>query len=141
MSQENVELFGRAFAAFNEGGSQALFEQGLWSADLVLDVSHAGIPGFGVYRGIDEVNSFFADDWFAAFPFESWEQVLEKLIDADDKVVSHSVQRGRGKASDVPVELQVTYIGTVRDGVVVRFDVYLDRQKALEAAGLSESDG
>ena len=39
------------------------------------------IPGLGVYRGHDEIKSFFEDDWFKAFPFDEWEVEVDEVID------------------------------------------------------------
>jgi hypothetical protein len=100
MSQENVEIVRRSFEGFSRGGPEALISSGLRSPELVLDVSQAGIPGIGVYRGYDEVRSFFEDDWFRAFPFEEWEVVVEELIRRGrNQVVAMSRQRGRGASS------------------------------------------
>ena len=64
---------------------------------------------------------------------------LEEVIDAgDDQVIGMSRQHGRGASSGAVAELALAQIATVRDGQIVRVDNYLDRQKALEAAGLSE---
>jgi hypothetical protein len=66
MSEENVELVRRAFEVFNRGGPEAVIREGFWSPELVWDFSPSGILGLGVYRGYDEVRSFFADNWFQA---------------------------------------------------------------------------
>jgi ketosteroid isomerase-like protein len=138
VSQENVEIVRRAFEAFNRGGPEALISGGFWSPEIVWDTTPSGIPGLGVYRGYDEVRSAFEDDWFKAFPFEEWEIEVEDLIDHGDQVVVISRQRGRGASSGVAAELEQAHVFTLRDGKVVRFDSYLDREKALEATGLSE---
>src|SRR5204862_5460767 len=96
MSQENVELVRRAFEAFNRGGVDACVSEGIWSPEVVWDVTPSGIPGLGTYRGHDEVKAFFEDDWFKAFPFEEWEVELEEVIDAGDRVIGMSRQHGRG---------------------------------------------
>jgi ketosteroid isomerase-like protein len=138
MSQENVEIVRRAFEAFNKDGVEAVVSSGLYSPKIVFDLSTSGIPGLGVYRGYQEVKSFFEDDWFQTFPFEEWEQELDELIDHGDQVIGMSRQRGRGKSSGVDAELQIAQIATLRDGQIARVDTYLDRDQALEAAGLSE---
>jgi ketosteroid isomerase-like protein len=138
MSQENVEIVRRAFEVFNQEGVEALAGSGLWSPELVFDTSRAGIPGVGVYRGLDEVRAFFEDDWFQAFPFEEWELVVEELIDHGDQVIAMSRQRGRGASSGVAAELELGNIFTLRCGEIVRTVLYSDREKALEAAGLRE---
>jgi ketosteroid isomerase-like protein len=139
MSQENIELTRRAFETFNRGGVDACVSEGLWSPEIVWDATPSGIPGLGAYRGHEEVKRFFEDDWFKVFPFEEWEVELEEVIDAGgDRVISMSRQHGRGASSGAVAELELAQIGTVRDGQVVRVDNYVDRKKALEAAGLRE---
>ena len=50
-----------------------------------------------------------------------------------------SRQRGsRREQRVVAAELELAQICTLRGGEVVRVETYLDRQKALEAPGLSE---
>ena len=137
MSQENVEVVRRAFEAFNRGGVDACVNEGLWSPEIVWDVTPSGVPGLGAYRGHEEVKRFLDDDWFSAFPFEEWEVKLEDVIDAGDQVISMSRQHGRGASSGALAELELAQVVTLRDGQVVRVDNYVDREKALEAAGLS----
>ncbi|MEK6325906.1 MAG: nuclear transport factor 2 family protein [Actinomycetota bacterium] len=137
MSQENVELVRRAFELFNQGGVPAAFSSGLMSPELVFDPSASGIPGAGVYRGRDEVWAFFEEDWFEAFPFDEWELEVEELIDHGDQVFAMTRQRGRGASSGVAAELVLANIFTLRDGEVVRIELYRDRERALEVAGLS----
>src|SRR4051812_44533587 len=138
MSQENVEIVRRSFEAFNRGGVDAVISGGFWSEEIVWDASPSGIPGMGIYRGTDEIRSFFEEDWFQAFPFEEWEVAVEELIDSGGQVIAMSRQRGRGATSGVGAELELAQIVTLRDGAIVHIVVYLDRAKALEAAGLSE---
>jgi ketosteroid isomerase-like protein len=138
MSQENVEVVRRAFEVFNRSGAETVVSSGLWSPEVVFDPSPTGIPGLGVYRGYDEVRSFFQDDWFQTFPFEEWELEVEELIDHGDRVIAMSRQRGRGASSGVVAELELANVFTLRDGKIVGFEIYRDREKALEAAGLRE---
>jgi ketosteroid isomerase-like protein len=137
MSEENVEVVRRAYEAFNRGGPKSVISEGLWSPELVWDFSPSGIPGLGVYSGFDEIRKFFENDWFAAFPFEEWEVVVDELIDNGNQVIAMSRQRGRGGTSGAEAELEQAFIVTVRDGEIVRIESYLDRDTALEAAGLS----
>jgi ketosteroid isomerase-like protein len=136
MSEENVELVRRAYEVFNEGGPEAVIRAGLWSPEIVFDFSPSEIPGLGVYRGHDEVRAFFEDDWFGAFPFEEWEVVLDELVEHGDEVIAVHHQRGLGASSGVAAELEQGIIFTLRDGEVVRAEIYGDPEKALEAAGL-----
>jgi ketosteroid isomerase-like protein len=138
MSQENMEILRRAFEVFSRDGPAGVISGGFWSPEIVWDASRSGIPGHGVYRGHDEVRSYFEDDWFQAFPFEEWEVEIEQLIDNGDQVIAMSRQRGRGATAGVASELELALVFDLRDGQIVRVETYLDRMKALEAAGLSD---
>ncbi len=129
----------RGYELFNAGGPEAVISAGIWSAEIVFDFSMSEIAGLGIYRGDDQIRAFFEEDWFGAFPFEEWEVEVDELIDHGDQVIAMSRQRGRGASSGVvAAELELAQICTLRGGEVVRVETYLDRQKALEAAGLSE---
>jgi ketosteroid isomerase-like protein len=136
MSQENVETVRRAFEEFSRGGWEPLMGT-YWPPDIVWDMTPTGIPGLGTYQGYDELRAFF-EDWFGTFPFEEWEQELEKVIDCGDRVVALTRQHGHGSASGAIAELEYAQIITVHEGQIVRTEVYLDRERALEAAGPSE---
>ena len=138
MSQENVELARRSFETFNRGGVDAVVAEGLWSPEIVWDVTAAGIPGLGIYRGQEEVQSFFDEDWFKVFPFSEWEVQIDEVIDLGDRVISICRQRGHGAASGAETDLTFVQVATIRDGQFVRIDNYLNRAEALEAAGLQE---
>jgi ketosteroid isomerase-like protein len=137
MSQENVEIVRRLHEAFNRG-VEALLSGGFLSPEFVWDLSPSGIPGLGVYRGDAEVRSFLENDWFQTFPLEEWELELEELFDNGDQIVAMTRQRGRGQTSGAGVELKLTSVLTLREGQVVRVETHVDREKALEAARLSE---
>src|SRR6266516_519466 len=136
MSQENVEIIRRAFDEFSRGGWEPLMGT-VWAPDIVWDMTPAGIPGLGIYRGSEELRSFF-EDWFSTFPFEEWEQQVDEVIDCGENVVVLTRQRGHGSTSGAVGELEYAQVVRFRDRKVVRVDVYLDRAQAFEAAELRE---
>jgi ketosteroid isomerase-like protein len=138
MSQENVELVHRTMEEFNRNGAAAPISRGFISPEVVFDARRAGIPGIGVARGADEVRRVFEEDWFSAFPFEEWEIQIEDPVDHGDQVIFKSRQQGRGASSGAAAALELWNVFTIRDGEVVRMEVYTRREDALEAAGLSE---
>jgi hypothetical protein len=63
----------------------------------------------------------------------------ERFFDVDDeRVLVFVYVTAEGEGSGVPVAVRNAYELTIRDEVVVRWKVYADRTRALEAAGLSE---
>jgi ketosteroid isomerase-like protein len=70
--------------------------------------------------------------------FEDYEVAPEKFTAVGDAVLVHVRVTGRGRASGVPLEARVVQAWVLRDGQVVRAEVYPDEKEALEAVGLSE---
>jgi ketosteroid isomerase-like protein len=141
MSKENVEIVRRVFEEFNRGGPAAVINAGVLSDEIVFDGIRAEVPGVGVFRGVDEVRTFFEKDWFAAFPFEDWEIQIEEPIDNGDQVIVTSRQQGRGASSGAGGEGAVLVLGnifTIRSGEIVRLEIFRDPEEALKAAGLSD---
>jgi ketosteroid isomerase-like protein len=64
--------------------------------------------------------------------------VLDELVDHGDQVIAMHRQRGLGASSGAAAELEQGLINTLRDGAIVRVEIYGDPEKALEAAGLAE---
>ena len=53
-------------------------------------------------------------------------------------MISLATRHARGRASRIDVEMPVMLVWTLRDGKVVRVVWFLDRDEALEAAGVAE---
>ena len=78
---------------------------------------------------------------FEAQDLEAWEERrldAEEYIDAGDNVVVLLHEYRRGRDSGIELEAETAIVVAVRDGRVVRMQGYLDRNAALEAAGLAE---
>ncbi len=63
---------------------------------------------------------------------------VHELIDAGAQVFASVTFRGRGKQSGAETSWDLWAVWTVRDGRLVRFRGFTDRDAALEAAGLQE---
>ena len=72
--------------------------------------------------------------WLDAFENIRWDP--EEILDLGDRFVVTAQQRGRGSGSGVAVSELVFQLFTVRRGLVVRQEDFLDRSEALEAAAL-----
>jgi ketosteroid isomerase-like protein len=130
MSQKNVEVVRRAIEAFNR--------REMWLDYLDPEVEwieDPRYPGAQTYRGREGVERSIEKWW------ETWASVvlrLEKIVDADDRVVIWGVTEARGSDSDVTVNAPFGGVWELREGRVVRVQVLAGREEALEAAGLSE---
>ena len=133
MSQENVDFVRRAAQTYEEGDLSAVLET--MSPELVT-VVHPPIPLAGTYNGPEGFLQVTLD-W--AEGFDELVATAEEHIDAGgDQVVTRVRHKSRGAESGAPVETDLWYIWTIREGKSVRADIFNDRSQALEAAGLSE---
>jgi ketosteroid isomerase-like protein len=88
-----------------------------------------------VFRGHDGYLELWRY-WLDAFEDIRWDP--EGVLDLGDRFLVTAQQRGHGSGSGVAVSAPVFQLFTLRRGLVVRQEDFLDRSKALEAAGLRE---
>jgi ketosteroid isomerase-like protein len=61
----------------------------------------------------------------------------ERFLELGDRVLVLTRELGRGRASGIEVQSRPTaHLWTLRDGCVVRFEVFWEREEGLRAAGL-----
>ena len=90
----------------------------------------------GTFKGRDAVGQWFAD-WFTTFQ-PGYHFDIDEARDLGDVVLLVATHHGRGRTSGVEVRGQTGYLYKLRDGKIVRVELYRSRDGALEAAGLSE---
>ena len=133
MSEENLDIIRRGYEHFTATGE---LREEIVSADFVWDMSTFGDwPEQQAYEGIEGARQFL-DDWVGAW--EDWELEVEELHDAGDSVVAILRQRGRAKATGLPVDMHFAQLWRLRDGKQVRMEMYASPEEALRAAGLAE---
>jgi ketosteroid isomerase-like protein len=102
MSQENVELVRRGFAALNRGDVDEALEMA--ADDVVMDWSNAIGPDQGVYRGVEEVRALWTS-LHEGLEAIQWEP--EEFIEVDENrliAVAHARMRGRSSGIDVAMD-------------------------------------
>jgi ketosteroid isomerase-like protein len=93
-------------------------------------------PDFAtVYRGHHGYLEFWRR-WLDAFEDIRWDP--EEILDLGGKALVTTRQSGHGSGSGVAVSVPVYQLFTFRRGLVMRQEDFLDRSKALEAAGLRD---
>jgi ketosteroid isomerase-like protein len=135
MSQEDVDRVREAWDAWLRGDLDTLFAS-YFDRDAVYDLTHFREWPDHTYRGLEGVRRGLTE----------WREVwvgLEAGVDEifavpDGRVVVLTWQRGKGRQSGLPMDMEWAQIITVRDGKITRVAAYDDRAEALEAAGLRE---
>ena len=136
MSQENVEIVRREYAAFDARDWAALAE--IWDPDIEYETLESD-PDSGVYRGLDDITRFF-DGWAA--PYSEFRVQADKILDVGgDQVVAVERAAGRGlRGADSGEWIEHVWVRliTFKKGRIWRVKEYPDCAQALEAAGLRE---
>jgi ketosteroid isomerase-like protein len=134
MSREDVELVRGIYERWAQGdysgAYREVFDPQVVFARIMPEVP-GGAGGAGEWRGIEEM-------WRAGLDWlRHWEDVRdegEEFIDFGDRVLVLSRMTARGRQSGVPVETELASIFTLRDGRIVRWELYWDR--AVRTTGL-----
>jgi ketosteroid isomerase-like protein len=135
VSQENVELVRRAWAAaWSKPPDWALLDA-LYHPDHVFESDYGGVNNTD-YRGARGLQEFLADQ---DETWDDWRHDLERVIDTGaDAVVVEARLVAHGKHSAVGVEQAYGVVVTISEGKIVRTRAFVSLREALEAVGLSE---
>ena len=129
MSSAIVELVREGFAAWERGDIDWIIEH---SDPGIEIIQPREVPDSKSYRGHDGVHEAF-EDW----PMQ-WDEFRAELLDVIDvsDTQAVSVTRHYLRARGIEMEQEVSYVHTFRDGLGIRWEMYLTRDEALKAAGL-----
>jgi ketosteroid isomerase-like protein len=132
MSQENVETFRRGVQASNTGDVDRLLK--------TLDPAVEWYPAVvaltaSVYRGHEGVRAMLSesDEVFASRTFEETE-----IHDLGDRLLVFGRMRARGLESGADTVVSFNQLIRFKDGKAIEIRTFLERDDALEAAGVSE---
>jgi ketosteroid isomerase-like protein len=137
MSQENVEVVRETYERINANPQEGvvLRDRELFHPDIEFDARDIA-PAMGIVRGLEAADEALREYWAM---FEDFHVELIEVVHADEEQVVTAVQDGgRMKGSDAEVWNRLFHVWTFRDGKVARISSHADKNRALEAAGLSE---
>jgi ketosteroid isomerase-like protein len=134
MSRENVEVIRGAVEAWNAGDMDRL--RGFYDPGIVVRPT----PNWPeapaeVAVGRDELMRTFAqmrEPWGGTDVLE----VLGDFVTAGDRVIVRFLWKAEGHGP--PMNMEVTYVYTVRKGRILEIEMFWDYNEALEAVGLAE---
>jgi ketosteroid isomerase-like protein len=129
MSRGNAEIVQQALEAWGRRDSatvRELFDERAEFRSAII----SGVEG-GIYRGHDDIDRYFAD---LDDSFENWHTEHERCFELGGGMVLLLYRIvGEGKASGVPVDRPLGIVFELRNGRIVRGEMYLDPQDALRA--------
>ena len=131
MSAENVELIRKAFDALEEGGVEAILPYVHPEFEGTAPPELASEPD--TYRGKDGVRRYFASF------YEAMEEIHfqpQEFIDAGEHVIVPTVVVAKGRTTGIEVEQPSVGVWSIRDGLVIRSQVFVTLEEAREACGL-----
>jgi ketosteroid isomerase-like protein len=133
MSQANVEIVRGMLDAFNRDDVEAVIAAFDEDCKIKEPPEMPDSPAIG-YRGHAGIR-----DWMG-----NLRGVAKARFDArsftpnGDLLLCELASRGLGRGSGVPIEWTTFAVMQMRNGKIGRVRVFLDREEALEAVGLSE---
>jgi ketosteroid isomerase-like protein len=132
MSREDFEALRAEYAAMSRKDWNAV----LSTADCDFELkAPAGGLNAGMVRGVERARRAF-EDFFS--PFEAVSVEPEAFFEGNGRIVVFFLQRARPVGSTALVERRAAHLWTLRDGKATRLEIFPQREKALEAAGLTE---
>ena len=133
MTRTDVNLAQAAFAAFLRGDWPALLE--LAAPDIVVTQfpDQLDVRDYHGHEGMQRVMA----DWIGTW--EDWSIEMLRAWEVGGLVLVTAFQRGRGRGSGVPIEGEVTFVFTVREGAIARWQMFRSEQEALDAVGLADT--
>jgi ketosteroid isomerase-like protein len=132
VSQENVRVVERAIAAINARDIESY--RAYCTENVKLETPMAAVGG--VYEGIDGIRRFLTDIEDAV---PDWRMELDGVEAVDSKrVIAFLRNSSTGRASGVRMAWSQTNVYDLVDGKISHIRIFVDRQEALKAVGLSE---
>ena len=130
MSQENVEVLQKTYESAESRGIDGLLE--LATEDLVW-ISDPHFPGGGMQVGKENVRRWLLGLWI----YDELSIDVEQIIDLDDRALG--ITHFHALAHDGPqVDWLWCHLVSFNEGLISQAQSFLDKESALEAAGLSE---
>ena len=103
--------------------------------DVVMYGTRGGLDEAREFRGPDGVADYFeeiVDTWAGGIRVD-----IERMVESDDTCVTFMLETARDARFGVKMQSQTAIVFRIREDLVAELRGYLNRDEALEAAGLS----
>jgi uncharacterized protein len=131
MSQANLDLVRQGYELFAAGNYEAVAALMAPAAE-VADSGGLALPGSaaGSRQGPE---GFLRSAQEGPEAFDEYTVEPERFIEAGDAIVVPVRISGRGRTSGVPLDTRLVHLWVLKDGQVVRGEVYRSTEEALKA--------
>lgn len=131
---ENAEIVRRLVAAFEAGDAET--QLALFDPEIELTEWPEALDS-KTYHGIEGLAQAL-QSWGEAWDWLHSE--VHEVVENGDHVLVRGTTHGRGRGSEVEVEIPAFHVYTLRDGKIIRMVMHTTEEPALRAAGLETGD-
>jgi uncharacterized protein len=135
MAPSNVDLIRPIYEEWSQGNWRPGFE--VYDPHMEWGWSSEFLGLAGVYEDPRDPNPRLRT-WLSGW--EYWRAEAEEFLDFGDYVVVLAIYRGRGKGSGVEISQLGAHVFKLRDGKVVRLEIFASREKALASVRAALAD-
>src|SRR6266576_4032387 len=132
MSQGNVELHRRSVEAFNTRDVENFIALCDPQIELYSTLTVPGGTACDGHEGVRRWHRDLAEGWGEELRIEP-----EAYFDLGEHTITFHVLHGRGRQSGADVAMPAAHLCRWRDGLIVYFKGYADREDALSDMGVS----
>ena len=130
MAPSNADLIRPIYEEWGRGNWEPRFE--VYDPDMEWGWSDE-FPTFdGVIRDLRDPNPRL-HAWLSGW--EHWRAEADEYLEMGDYVVVLATYRGRGKGSGIEIVQEGAHVFKLRDGKVVRLEIFASRERALAWVG------
>jgi uncharacterized protein len=126
MASRNLELIRPIYEEWGRGNWRPSFE--VYDPHMEWGWSSEFLGLAGVYEDRRDPNPRLKA-WLSGWEF--WRAEAEEFLEIEDHVVVLATYHGRGKGSGVEIRQEGAHVFKLRDGKVVRLEIFASREKAL----------
>ena len=131
VSQHDVSLLNRFYDALNVADVEAALDLCDSEVEVYMPSNVVAAVAPRGHRDVGEYLRGWFDSWHVYSPEP------EEFVAAGDQVVALVNLRARGKGSRFEIEEHMADVFTVQNGKITRLRFYVDRDVALQSAGVS----
>jgi uncharacterized protein len=133
---DNADALKPVYEEWGQGNFRPRFE--VYARDMEWGYSEEFLEIAGVSAESGDTSDRLRR-WLSSW--RDWRVIAEDFLTSGDTVVVMARYTGVGRGSGLPLDVEGAHVWTFRDGEAVRLEIFADRARALESAGLLGTAG